>query len=56
MNARYAAVMAFYAYLTLKAAPDRLGVPEGYIVGAAASYALWVTVGRDFAYGADSNY
>lgn len=49
MNVRFMGVMAFYAYLTLKLGPDYLGTPQGYIAGAAASYALYETVGRDFA-------
>jgi hypothetical protein len=48
MNARFAAVMAFYGYLTLYAGPRYLGTPQGYIAGAAASYALYETVGREF--------
>ena len=41
MNARFAAIMAFYAYLTLKAGPDYLGTPLGYVAGAAGSYLLY---------------
>ena len=50
MNAKYAAVMAFYTYLTLKLGPDYFGTPMGYVAGAAGSYALWQVVGRDIAY------
>ena len=32
--------MALYAYLTLKAGPDYLGTPLGYVAGAAGSYVL----------------
>ena len=50
MNVKFAAVMAFYAYLTLKVGPDYLGTPNGYLAGAAVSYALWETVGRQLVY------
>ncbi len=49
MNTRFAAIMAFYAYVTLKLGPDYLGKPQGYVAGAAASYALYKSVGRQFA-------
>ena len=50
MNVKYAAIMAFYGYLTFKAGPDYLGKPVGYLVGAGVSYALWETVGKEMAY------
>ena len=50
MNGRFAAVMAFYGYLTFKAGPDYLGTPNGQLAGGLASYALWEYYGRDFAY------
>lgn len=40
--------MAFYAYLTLKLGPDYFGKPNGYVAGAAASYALYESVGKQF--------
>ena len=49
MNSRFVAIMTFYAYLTFKLGPDYLGTPNGYIAGAAGSFALYQTVGRDFA-------
>jgi len=51
MNVKYLGVMAFYAYLTVKAGPDYFGTPSGYIAGAVASYALYETVGRNFVQG-----
>lgn len=48
MNAKFVGVMAFYAYLTLKAGPEYLGTPQGYVAGAVASYALYETVGKKF--------
>jgi len=48
MNIRFASVMAFYAYLTFQLGPQYLGEPQGYLAGAAASYALYEAVGREF--------
>lgn len=51
MNVKYAAIMAFYGYLTFKAGPDYFnGTPIGYVAGAGVSYALWETVGKQMAY------
>ena len=49
-NPKTLATMAFYAYLTFVAGPKYIGTPAGYVAGAGASYALWTTVGKDFAY------
>ena len=46
MNVKFIGVMAFYAYLTFKLGPDYFGQPQGYLAGAAASYALYESVGK----------
>ena len=48
MNLRFAGVMAFYAYLTMKLGPEYFGTPNGYVIGALGSYALYETVGKQF--------
>ena len=48
MNGRFVGVMAFYGLLTGYVGPMLFGKPQGYIAGAAGSYILYQSYGRDF--------